>query len=373
MTRVALSHDYLTQRGGAERVALAMAHTFPGARLYTSLYQPETTFPEFGAVQIWTSPLNKLAFFRRNFRYALPWFGGAFGHAPLDPSAEVMLVSTTGFAHGIRTDVPKVVYCHSPARFIYLIDEYLGGPWWTRPTGWVLRALRPFLLRWDQRAAASADIYLCNSTSVQERIRQVYGREATVVPPPASLDSAGEQADLPALDGWDDHHLLVSRLMPYKNVDIAISAFRSMPDQRLLIIGRGPLRDHLARDLPRNVRMAGGLSDAQLRRAYATARAVIAPSFEDFGLTPVEGYSFGVPTLALRGGGYLDTVAEGSTGYFFERPEPDLLVDAVRRLKAQPLDPGPILEHAERYSPQRFAAEMRAAVAVAAGTRRDRS
>lgn len=368
MTRVALAHDYLTQRGGAERVALSFTKMFPGAPLYTSLYEPLETFPEFADVQVRTSPLNKLGLFRRNFRLALPFFGRAFDTAVVDPSTQVVLVSTTGFAHGIRTQVPKVVYCHSPARFLYLIDEYLGKSWWRGPMGWGLMAMRPFLVGWDQRAAASGDVYLCNSTMVAERIRRVYGFEARVVPPPAALDPTGEQADLPELDGWDSHHLLVSRLLPYKNVDAAIEAFRSMPDQRLLVVGRGPLRDQLARTLPPNVRMAEGLSDAQLRRAYATALAVVAPSFEDFGLTPVEGFSFGVPTLALRAGGYLDTVVDGHTGHFFDRAEPAAIVAAVRRLATEPLHRPAILEHAERYSPERFASELQAIIQRVAGT-----
>lgn len=365
MTKVVLAHDYLTQRGGAERVALTFTQIFPEAPLYTSLYEPSDTYPEFQRTRVLTSPLNKVTLLRRNFRLALPFFGRAFDRAAVDPNAEVMLVSTTGFAHGIRSSVPTVVYCHSPARFLYLVDEYLGRPWWHSPTGWALMALRPALVRWDKRAAKSAAVYLCNSWVVQQRIRNVYGIEAKVLPPPAALDPSGPQEDVPELSGWDSHHLLVSRLMPYKNVDAAIEAFRAMPDQHLLVVGRGPLRDKLAATLPPNVRMAEGLSDAQIRRAYAGASAVIAPSFEDFGLTPVEGFSFGVPTIALRAGGYLDTVVEGTTGWFFDQPDPSQIAAAVRRLGREPLPREPILRHAERYSPEHFATELRSVLSEA--------
>ncbi|MGJ6980371.1 glycosyltransferase [Aestuariimicrobium soli] len=366
--KVALAHDYLTQRGGAERVALELTRVFPGAELFTSLYSPPDTFPEFREVPVRTSVLNRVAALRRNFRLGLPLFGWAFGRARAGSDAEVMVVSTTGFAHGIRTEAPTLVYCHSPARFLYLADEYLGRRWFTSPQGWVLKALRPPLVAWDQRAARSAAAYLCNSTVVRDRIRAVYGIEATVVPPPAGLDPAGPREPVGQLADWPDHHLLVSRLLPYKNVDRAIDAFRALPDERLLVVGRGPQRDQLAARLPANVRLAEGLSDAQLRTAYAGARAVIAPSHEDFGLTPVEGFGFGVPTLALRAGGYLDTVVEGVSGWFFDEPDAAAIASAVRRLAAEPLAREPILEHARRFSPEVFAEALRSAAArVAAG------
>lgn len=367
-TKVALVHDYLTQRGGAERVALALAQAFPEAELVTSLYDPEGTYPEFGSVAIRTSFLNRVGFFRRHFRAALPLFPIAFSTLRVDDAADVVLVSTTGFAHGIRTDKPKVVYCHSPARFLYLVDDYLGGPWWKSPTGWALMALRPALTWWDKRAAHSADVYLCNSTVVRDRIRRVYGLDATVVPPPAVLDPNDSQEPLESLPaevvaGSRPLHLVVSRLMPYKNVDAVIEAFRGMPERHLLIIGRGPLADDLRRDLPGNVTMAEGVSDAQLRWAYAHAAAVIAPSWEDFGLTPVEGFAFGTPALALRAGGYLDTVVEGENGWFFDEASPAAIRAAVARLEQEPLDSGPIQSHARRYSVAAFTRAIQLALA----------
>lgn len=362
MTRIAVAHDYLTQRGGAERVSLNLLDVFPGAPLYTSLYDAEATYPEFRDADIRTSPLDRVGFFRSHFRAALPFFPWAFDHTPVDPGTDVIVVSTTGFAHGIRTAGRKVVYCHSPARFLYLTDEYLGGPWWRRPTGWALMALRPMLRRWDRRAASSADVYLCNSTMVRDRIKRIYGIDARVVHPPAALDAEGPQTDVTELEGWPSYHLLVSRLLPYKNVHVAIDAFRQLPDERLLVIGRGPERERLAASLPPNVRLAEGLSDAQLRRAYAGTTSVVATSFEDFGLTPVEGYSFGVPTLALRAGGYLDTVIDGETGYFFDAADAGAIAAAVRRLADEPLAVGPILHHSERFSMTTFASQLHTVV-----------
>ena len=179
--------------------------------------------------------------------------------------------------------------------------------------------LAPALRRWDARAARRRDRYLAISSVVRDRVRATYGIEADVLFPPTTvLPSGTQQAVGPYDEGF---HLLVSRLLPYKNVDKAIDAFRDLPDERLLVIGRGPEEDRLRHDLPANVAILGGVTDDELRWAYAHCTALVAPSLEDYGLTPLEAGAFGRPTLALRGGGYLDTVAEDVTGLFFDRPQ----------------------------------------------------
>lgn len=364
--RVALAHDYLTQRGGAERVVLSLLDAFPGAELVTSVYDPEGTYPELRDADITTSVLNRSRFLRKHFRVGLPLYGLAFERSRPRGEADVVVASTTGYAHGVACDVPKVVYCHSPARFLYLVDDYLGKPWYSTPVGWVLMALRPALIGWDQRAAHSADVYLCNSTVVRDRIKRVYGIDAQVVHPPCGIDPAGDQSPIPEAQEWSDFHLVVSRLMPYKNVDVVIDAFRQMPERRLLVIGRGPLRDRLRAGLPHNVAMVEGISDAQMRWAYAHATAVIAPSQEDFGLSPVEGFSFGTPALALRAGGYLDTVVEGVSGYFFDDASPAAIAAAVHDLAAHPIDTASVRGHAVQFAPATFASAMRRIVAQVA-------
>lgn len=362
--RVVVAHDYLTQRGGAERVTLNLLDAFPEAPLVTSLYNPETTYPEFAGRRILTTPLNRSSFLRRDFRVGLPLYGWAFDHAPTPRDAEVVVASTTGFAHGVRVPkgARKIVYCHSPARFLYLVEDYLGGPWWRKPVGWVLMTLRPALIAWDRRAAASADLYLCNSTVVRERIKRVYGLDAEVVNPSHGLDPAGPQEPLGDLEGQGNFYLVVSRLMPYKNVDVVVDAFRELPDEKLVVIGRGPLGPQLRVSAPGNVRFFEGVSDAAMRWAYAHAKAVIAPSREDYGLTPVEGFSFGTPCLALHAGGYLDTVVEGVSGWFFEDATPDAIRAAIKHLDAHPLPEEAVRTHAEKFSPEAFNTRMREAV-----------
>jgi glycosyltransferase involved in cell wall biosynthesis len=176
--------------------------------------------------------------------------------------------------------------------------------------------------------------------------------DAEVIFPPTVVRSTGDQERVGPFDGG--FHLLVSRLLPYKNVDKAVAAFAGLRDERLLIIGQGPDEQRLRAAMPANVALVGGVSDAELRWAYASCTALLAPSIEDFGLTPLEAGAFGKPTLALRRGGYLDTVAEGITGLFLERPEAADIVDAVHRERAIEWDPEAIEKHAQQFGEEQF-------------------
>lgn len=359
-TPVALAHDYLTQRGGAERVVLAMSRAFPEAPIYTTLYEPESTFPEFAGRRVVVSPLNHVPPLRKRHRAALPLLPIAASCIRIE--ADVILASSSGWAHGFRTRGTKIVYCHNPARWLYQQQEYLGGG---RGACWKalgLTPLRPPLLRWDRRAAASADLYLANSTVVRDRIRTAYGIEAQVLHPPGGIDPDGPQSLVPVLHDWDQgYHLVVSRLLPYKNVDRVVRAFTRL-EERLVVVGDGPEAVRLRAMAPDNVRMVAGLSDPQMRWVYANATALVAPSHEDFGLTPLEAGSFGKPVIALRAGGYLDTVSEGISGVFFDRPTPEAIRDAVAATGRRRWDPGAIGTHVDRFSEARFADRLRRVV-----------
>ena len=228
--------------------------------------------------------------------------------------------------------------------------------------------LTPSLTRWDQRAARTADQYLANSSVVRERIQRVYGVDApTLFPPFSPAVAEGEQEPIGELEGWagadgteGGHYLVVSRLQPYKHVDAVIEAFADMPGRQLLVIGRGPEKQRLLEMAPANVRLVEGLSDAQMRWAYAHATALIAASHEDFGLTPLEAGAHGVPTVALRAGGYLDTVQDGINGEFFDSPEASTIRHAIERFsRASQLDAHAIRARAEQFSEERFHAELR--------------
>ncbi|MDO5633359.1 MAG: glycosyltransferase [Micrococcus sp.] len=356
---VVIAHDYLTQRGGAERVVLALHRMFPDAPIYTTLYDPEGTFEEFRSARVITSPMNRVGVFRRDHRAALPLL--PLASSAVHARGTIALISSSGWAHGFRFDGPSLVYCHTPARWVYLTDEYLGGPWYRSPKGIVVQALKPLLRRWDRAAARRRTRYVANSTVVRRRIEEVYGREDVgLVFPPHSVDTAGALEPIVAAQQLGEGYLLVvSRLMPYKNVDRVIAAVQATGD-RLLVIGRGPERDRLADQAGPETVFAQDLSDAQLRWAYARAAALVAVSHEDFGITPLEASAWGIPTVALRAGGYLDTIDEAVNGVYVDSPEVEDVAAGLLRVRQRTWDSAAIRAHAERFSEERFAAQIRA-------------
>ena len=357
---VAIAHDYLTQRGGAERVVLTLVKAFPEAAVHTTLYDPDGTYPEFAGADVRTSPLNRVGVLRRDHRLALPLLAAASSRMRID--ADVVVASSSGWAHGFDTPGRRVVYCHNPARWLYQTDEYLGGAAWRSPLGPPVLAMRPFLKRWDRRRAANVDTYLANSRVVQRRIATTYGIDAELLPPPHGMDASAPRAPVPELADWEPGYaLVVSRLLPYKNVDAVIEAVRGT-GRRLVVVGRGPEEARLRATLPDHVRLLGGLSDAQLRAVYADAGVLVAASHEDFGLAPLEAAAFGVPAVALRGGGFLETVLEGETGLFFDRPSPEDIAAALAISDHHGWDGDRLRDRAEEFGETRFIERIRAIV-----------
>ncbi|WP_435199839.1 glycosyltransferase [Janibacter sp. GS2] len=355
--RVAIAHDYLTQRGGAERVVLALAHAFPDARVHTTLYEPAGTFPEFEDIDIVASSLNRFGALRRNHRVALPFLPRASDRLHID--ADLVIASSSGWAHGFPTSGLKLVYCHAPARWLYQSERYLGHDPRRSGVGVALLVLRGWLTGWDQRAAATGDAYLANSQVVRNRIKESYGIHANVLAPPFTVDTTGDREPIEDLrDVAEGYYLVVSRLMPYKNVDLVIDAFRDLPEH-LVVVGHGPLLQRLRASAPDNVTIVSMLSDAQMRWAYSHAGALIAASHEDFGLTPLEAGAFGRPTLALHAGGYLDSIEPGVNGAFFEEPTSAAIHEAVVANRDRTWDPVAIRTHVDTFSLERFVERMR--------------
>jgi glycosyltransferase involved in cell wall biosynthesis len=220
--------------------------------------------------------------------------------------------------------------------------------------------LRRPLVGWDRRAALKADRYLAISHVVQQRIRATYGLDSAVVPAPHSMDASDPQESVPELEDWSDtgYHLVVSRLLPYKNVDKVVDALAGGPD-RLVIVGRGPEEQRLRARLGPRMRLLSGLSDAQMRWLYAHCTMLLAPSTEDFGLTPLEAATFGRPTAALRGGGYLDTILEGRTGLFFDRPDAASIRAAADAVVRHPWRDDDLRARAADFSEAHFVARLR--------------
>ncbi len=354
--RVLIAHDYLTQRGGAERVALSLLDAFPGAEIVTTIYAPETTFPEFRDRTVRTLWVDKVPAFRADPRRAMPFLAQAVSSASLPP-ADVVVASTSGWAHGLPADVPVVAYCHTPARWLWETPDYMAEvPAPLRP---LARASFPALRRWDRRAAGRVHTYLANSTLVRDRIRRAYGRDSEVLHPPVAIDPQGALEPVPGVE--PGYLLCVSRKRGYKNVDSICDAVEGLPGERLVVVGGLPERED---GLAWSSRLTGvkNLSDAQMRWVYANAAALVGVSREDFGLTPVEAYSFGTPAITLHSHGYLDSGVEGVTCTWIEDGTAEEIRRGIARFRATTFDPAAVRAHAERFSEASFHARIREVV-----------
>jgi glycosyltransferase involved in cell wall biosynthesis len=349
--KVGLAHDYITQRGGAERVVLALMDQASDRAVHTALYAPQQTFKDFARLDVRTSGLQGVPLLQREPRLAAPAMNRAMRSFDLD-SYDVVVCSTSGWAHAV-TAQRKLAYCYTPARWLYEPDDYFRG---NRAS---YLAVKPFLKRWrvnDEAAAHSVDCYIAISNVVADRIKRAYGIIAEVIPPPVLVNPEGEQQKV--FDVESPFVLTVARPRNYKNTRCLVEAFRELRDLELVVVGSAASGE----SLPTNVRVVGRVTEPELRWLYANCSAVATAANEDFGLTPLEGNAFGKPAIALKAGGFLDTVVEGVTGVFFERPEASLVASAVKdALKADWSDR--VLEnHAASYSPDIFHDRIRSAI-----------
>ncbi len=347
---MAIVHDYLTQRGGAERVVLSMLRAFPDATIYTSVYCAETTFADFKSRRIVTSPLQSVPLFRDDPRKALPLLPWAFGTLSIPDDVDVVLCSSSGWSHGIAATVPKIVYCHNTARWLYQPQAYFGPR-----KSWARKALGPLLHRlesWDRQAAASATKYVANGTVVANRVSAAYGRPADVLHPPVRLTPDDVREPVPGLE--PGFYLAVARPRSYKRVDVLVEAMQKVPDAHLVVVG-----GHEASTAATNVTALGEVPDVQLRWLYANARALLGVSDEDFGLTPMEACAFGTPSLLLDAGGYRDTLQPGTTGYWIEDLTSEAIVAAMERLQREPLVRQDVAAAAARFSEETFIRSLR--------------
>jgi glycosyltransferase involved in cell wall biosynthesis len=338
---VAIVHDYLNQRGGAERVVLEMASIWPQAPIYTSLYRPESTFPQFRERDVRTSPLDRLPV-DDGFRNLFPLYPLAF-RAFGTLRQDVVISSSSGWAHGVRTgaDSFHAVYCYTPARWLYGAD-HLGGTWRRQ-------ALKPIIglaRGWDRAAAGRADLYIAISSGVRDRIKQRYGIDAPVVYPPVDVDRFRPRER-------GERLLVVSRLLPYKRVDVIVDA-ATRAGIGLDVVGTGPSLDDLRRRAGPTVKFHGRLQDGDITELMESCRAFCLPGAEDFGITPVEANAAGKPVVAFAGGGALETLEDGTSGAFFQEHNVAAVLDAIGRCDRLQADPDCLAAAAQRFSPAAF-------------------
>jgi glycosyltransferase involved in cell wall biosynthesis len=349
----ALVHDYLNQRGGAERVFAHFAAAWPGAPIYTTLYDERAVGDLIPPARVRTSFLQRFPLRDALFRAYAPLYPRAIESLDLTPY-DLIVSSTTAWAKGViaRPGATHVCYINTVSRFVFDEARYVGG----FGIGALARPLIRRLAAWDVRAAQRPTRFVANSRNVADRVRRYYDRDADVLPCPVDVDT------FTIGPGAGDYYAVVSRLLPYKRIDLAIAAC-ALARVPLHIIGTGPDERRLkSLSAGTNTTFHGTVDDATRNTLVGNARAALLPGEEDFGLVPLEAAAAGRPTIAYAAGGALETIVAGETGTFFHDPTPQSLADALRTFDPTAYDPTTLRAHAEHFRPERFIERLKTIV-----------
>jgi len=393
--RVALVHDYLKEYGGAERVLQALSELFPEAPIYTAFYVADSPAGEaFAKKQIITSGLNKILQWKNLYsplRFLTPLIWESFNFKGYD-----LVISSASWyiTKSIITHPPTVhiCYCHTPPRWLY---GYQTAVEWKRflPIRIYGQILAHFLRQYDYLAAQRVDYFIANSQNTKERIKKFYRRNAEVIYPPVYLATKKETSPsflrpAPSASGFSgqrdnmegkqqigimgalekgnasflsnsqppipNYYLVVSRLESPKNIDLAIKACNKLKEN-LWVVGTGGQEEYLKSIAGPTIKFLGGVNDSKLSNIYKNCKALICTATdEDFGITPVEAMSFGKPVIAFRGGGYLETVADGKTGIFFDESTVESLTEKLKNFKTEKFNPVDCRKQADKFSKENF-------------------
>ena len=335
--RVAIVHEWFTSMRGGEKCVEALCEVFPDATLFALVHAQGSVSNVIERMPIRTSFIQNLPGGVENYRHYLPLFPSAVQRFDMS-GFDIVISSNHCVAKGVRTGASTlhVCYCYTPMRYIWgQYDEYFGRGRAGLLTRAAMRSVRGYLRRWDVKTAVNPHRFIGISENVRCRIRDIYHRESDLIYPPVDTSSL-------VLSRKDDgYYLMVSALVPYKRVDLAVEAFNRLGD-RLVIVGDGPESARLKKLASPNVELAGWLPDSSVRQLYAGCSAVIFPGEEDFGIVPVEAIACGKPVVAFARGGALETVLDApnfSTGVLFREQTVDALVDAVVSCRKRAFDP----------------------------------
>lgn len=353
--KLAFVVSWLNQYGGAERVLEAAHALFPDAPVYTSMYDPGVMPRAYRAWDIRVSFMNRLPFVYRRHQLFLPLYRYAFESFDLS-GYDVILSITSAFAHGIRKPpaAQHFCYCLTPARFLWQYDEYVMHESVNGVARTFLPGMVSSLREWDRRAAQNVNEFIAISHEVQRRIASCYGRESCIVYPP--VDVSAFHIAPPAELG--DFFLIISRLIPYKRIDLAIEAFNrtGLP---LIIAGDGRDRERLQARANSNIKFLGRVSDRERLDLMARCKAFVFPGQEDFGITPLEANAAGRPVIAYGGGGALDTIIQGMNGVLFHTATAEALIESINTFDVANFDPRQIRAHAEQFDTRVFQDALR--------------
>jgi glycosyltransferase involved in cell wall biosynthesis len=361
--KIALAHDWLNQMGGAENVLEELVNMYPAAPVFTTIYAPTLMPVAYQHWDIRASWLNRAPAIDRHHQPYLPLYPAAVSSLNFD-GYDVILSNKSGFIHGLPHSPQQlhICYCLAPTRYVWDYGGYAAregfGAWLGRLIGPVVNRLQ----RWDFNAAQlpsvenkkGVDHFIAISKEIQARIKKFYNRDSVIIYPP--VDTARfKPADKNSPPG--DYYLIVSRLIPYKRIDLAVQAFNRL-GKRLIVVGDGRDRAALQAMAGPTVEFKGRLPWDNVVDLMAHCQAFLFPGFEDFGIAPVEAQSAGRPVIAFARGGALDTVIEGETGLFFREQSVEALIAAVEAFERQSFDPAAARANAELFSTARFRREM---------------
>ena len=353
--KVGLVHDWLTGMRGGEKVLLSLARLFPDAPIHTLLHVKGSLAPELEARDIRTTFVQRLPGVATRYRSYLPLF--PLAAATIDVTGYDLVISSSHcVAKGVKRALGAVhvCYCHTPMRYVWdRFDDYFGGDR-VDPLARPLVALAASRLRaWDVATAPRVDRFVANSAYVAARIRRYYGRPAVVIPPPVDTDFYTPGPDVPGA-----YDLVVSALVPYKRLELAIEAYRGSPVP-LRIAGTGPDEARLRARAGPEVAFLGRVDDAALRELYRGCRAVLMPSVEDFGIVAVEAMACGRPAVVFAEGGGTESVVDGETGIVFREATPAALRAAVDSLAAVGFNTAALRARAETFGRREFESRFR--------------
>ena len=346
--QAAVVQDWFLPAGGSERVAVELARLLPDATVYTSFFDQSAWGHAIDPRRVRTWPLQRLLGATHRYRSLLPLYPAWFASLDLR-DCDLVVSNSTAFAKAVRTrrGALHVGYIHTPMRYAWDLDRYLAGSSLSAASRLAARALAPALRRWDVATSHRPDVLIASTEAVRARIQSAWHRDAEVIFPPVDVGEI-------RLSTRDDGYLLVAaRMVGYRRIDLAVEAATRL-GRDLVVAGAGPEDRRLHSLAGRSVRFVGRVDRPILLDLFERCHAYLVPGEEDFGIAPVEAMAAGKPVIAFRAGGALETVVEGVTGLFFDRPTPRELADAIERLDTMTFDPGRIRANAQRFDLSTF-------------------
>ncbi len=346
--KLALVHDWLNQIGGAEDVLETLMALYPNTPLYTSIYAPDLMPPAYRGWDIHTQWIDRMPGIHNHHQPYLPLYPLSWGGLDLS-EYDMVLSNKSGFCHGFKhgDQTLHICYCLAPTRYVWQLDSYIAREGFGRPVRWALGPLVSALRRWDYAAAQRVQHFIAISTEIQARIKTYYGRDSVIIYPP--VDTSRFQPSTAV----EDYFLIVSRLIPYKRIDLAVQAATRL-GLPLKIGGKGRDLERLRAMAGPTVEFLGYVPDDELPGLMARCKAFLFPGLEDFGITPVQAQAAGRPVIAFGGGGALDTVIPGKTGELFYEMSVDNLAAVMQTFNPNAYDPVAIRTHALRFDTRLF-------------------